>query len=227
MKTHATFAELLQAYFTERLMHQRNASPNTVASHRDTFRLLLGFVQRVLRKTPDLLTVEDLTPPFLGRFLEYLEKDRGNSPRSRNVRLAAIHSFFGYVALQEPGLSALAQRVLAIPGKRYKTKPVDFLTQAEIDALLAAPDQTTWSGRRDRTLLLVAAQTGLRVSELVGLCFQTSCSAPGRMCAAPARDANNAPHPCARTPSPRCARGSENATASPQTRSFPVPVDIL
>jgi integrase/recombinase XerD len=172
VKTHATFAELLQAYFTERLMHQRNASPNTIASHRDTFRLLLGFAQRVLRRTPAFLTVEDLTPQFLGRFLDYLEKDRGNSPRSRNVRLAAIHSFFGYVALQEPGLSALAQRVLAIPGKRYKTKPVDFLTQSEIDALLAAPDQTTWSGRRDRTLLLVAAQTGLRVSELVGLCFQ-------------------------------------------------------
>ena len=169
MKTHATFSELLQAYFTDRLMRQRNASPNTVASHRDTFRLLLGFAQRVLRKLPVELAVDDLTPSFLGRFLDYLEKDRGNTARSRNVRLAAIHSFFGYVSLQEPALGALAQQVLAIPGKRYKTKPVDFLNRTEIDALLAAPDQTTWSGRRDRTLLLVAVQTGLRVSELVGL----------------------------------------------------------
>lgn len=172
MKTCATFSELLQAYFTDRLMRQRNASPNTVASHRDTFRLLLGFAQRVLRKPPTTLAVDDLTPSFLGRFLDYLEQDRGNTPRSRNVRLAAIHSFFGYVALQEPGLSALAQRVLAIPGKRYKTKPVDFLTRTEVQALLAAPDQATWTGRRDWTLLLVAAQTGLRVSELVGLCCQ-------------------------------------------------------
>lgn len=172
MKTHATFSELLQAYFTDRLLRQRNASPNTVASHRDTFRLLLGFAQRVLHKPPTTLAVDDLTPSFLGRFLDYLEKDRANTPRSRNVRLAAIHSFFGYVALQEPSLSALAQRVLAIPAKRYKTKPVDFLTRVEIDALLAAPDQATWTGRRDRTLLLVAAQTGLRVSELVGLCCQ-------------------------------------------------------
>ena len=172
MKTRATFSELLQAYFTDRLMRQRNASPNTVASHRDTFRLLLGFAQQVLRKLPTTLVVDDLSPSFVGRFLDYLEKDRGNTPRSRNARLAAIHSFFGYVALQEPSLSALAQRVLAIPGKRYKTKPVDFLTRTEISALLAAPDQATWTGRRDRTLLLVAAQTGLRVSELVGLCCQ-------------------------------------------------------
>jgi site-specific recombinase XerD len=163
---------LLQAYFTDRLMRQRNASPNTVASHRDAFRLLLGFAQRVLRKPPTALAVDDLTPSFLGRFLDYLEQERGNVPRSRNVRLAAIHSFFSYVALQEPGLGALAQQVLAIPGKRYKTKPVDFLTRPEIEALLAVPDQGTWSGRRDRTLLLVATQTGLRVSELVGLCCQ-------------------------------------------------------
>jgi len=172
MKTHATFSELSHTYFTDRLLRQRNASPNTVASHRDTFHLLLGFAQQSLRKTPTTLAVEDLAPPFLGRFLDYLESERGNSPRSRNARLAAIHSFFGYVALQEPSLGALAQRVLAIPGKRYKTKPVDFLTRTEIDALLAAPDQATWAGRRDRTLLLVPVQTGLRVSGLVGLCCQ-------------------------------------------------------
>lgn len=189
MKAHATFSELLQAYFTDRLMGQRNASAHTVASYRDTFRLFVRFAQESLGKVPTLLAIEELDTPFIGRFLDHLEKDRGNGARSRNVRLAAIHSFFSYVALQEPSLGALAQRVLAIPTKRYKTKPVDFLTRAEIDALLATPDQTTWAGRRDRTLLLVAVQTGLRVSELIGLRCQdialgtgahVRCSGKGR-----------------------------------------------
>jgi integrase/recombinase XerD len=122
-----------------------------------------------LKKPPTKLAIQDLDAPFTLRFLDYLERERGNSPRSRNVRLAAIHSFFTYVALQEPALGAVAQRVLAIRSKRYAKKPVDFLTRAESDALVDAPDQTTWSGRRDRTLLLVALQTGLRVSELIGL----------------------------------------------------------
>ena len=170
MKLHATFSELLQSYFADRLIGQRNASPNTVASHRDTFRLLLEFAHDRLHKLPTALKIEDFNPAFIGRFLEHLEKDRGNCPRSRNTRLAAIHSFFAYVSLEEPSLGASAQRILAIPGKRFKTKTVDFLTQTEMEALLAAPDQTTWIGRRDRTLLLVAVQTGLRVSELVSLC---------------------------------------------------------
>lgn len=169
MKTEPSFPALVQAYFTDRLVEQRNASPHTIASHRDTFRLLLGFAQKSLKKAPAALDFTDLDAPFIGRFLGYVEKDRGNTPQTRNVRLAAIHSFFNYVALQEPSLCVLAQRVLAIPGKRHKTKTVDFLTRAEIDALVAAPDQATWSGRRDRTLLLVAVQTGLRVSELIGL----------------------------------------------------------
>ena len=169
MKTQPSFSALLQAYFTERLSGQRNASPHTIASHRDTFRLLLGFAQKTLKKAPSALAFADLDAPFIGRFLGHVEKDRGNTPQTRNVRLAAIHSFFNYLALQEPSLGALAQRVLAIPGKRHKTKPVDFLTRDEIDALLAAPDQRTWAGRRDRTLLLVAVQTGLRASELIGL----------------------------------------------------------
>jgi integrase/recombinase XerD len=169
MKTHATFSTLLQAYFTDRLLGQRNASPNTIVSHRDTFRLLLQFADRTLHKSPAALAMDDLDAPFIGRFLDHLEKERGNQPRTRNTRLAAIHSFFNYVALQEPSLSAVAQRILAIPNKRYKTKPVDFLTRPEIEAILAVPDVTTWMGRRDRTLLLVAAQTGLRVSELIGL----------------------------------------------------------
>lgn len=169
MKTERTFAALLQAYFTERLAGQRNASPNTIASHRDTFRLLLGFAQKALKKAPADLALSDLDAPFIGRFLDHVEKDRGNKPQTRNIRLAAIHSFFHYVTFQEPSLGALAQRVLTIPSKRHKTKPVDFLSRDEIDAVVATPDQTTWSGRRDRTLLLVAAQTGLRASELLSL----------------------------------------------------------
>lgn len=113
--------------------------------------------------------IEDLDATFIGQFLEYLEKQRGNVARTRNVRLAGIHSFFKYVALEEPCHSALAQRILAIPNKRFKRKPVEFLTRLEIDALLAAPDQSTWTGRRDKVLLLLAVQTGLRVSELIGL----------------------------------------------------------
>lgn len=179
MKVHFTFSELLQRYFTDRLTTQRNASPNTVASHRDTFRLLLGFAQRSLHKPPSALAIEDFDAPFIGRFLDHLEKDRRNSPRSRNVRLAAIHSFFEYVALEEPALSGVTQRVLAIPGKRYKTKPVDFLIRTEIDALLAAPDLSTWSGRRDRALLLVAVQTGLRASELVSVRCQDAALGTG------------------------------------------------
>jgi site-specific recombinase XerD len=169
MKPQLSFATLLQTYFTERLVRQRNASPNTIASHRDTFRLLLGFAQKSFKKPPTALAISDLDAPFIGRFLNHVENERGNAPQTRNVRLAAIHSFFNYVAFQEPSMNALAQRVSAIPAKRHKTKPVDFLTRAEIDAVVAAPDQSTWAGRRDRTLLLVAVQTGLRASELIGL----------------------------------------------------------
>jgi site-specific recombinase XerD len=169
MNIKATLPALLESFFTDRLMHQRKASPNTIASHRDTFRLLLKFAKRSLNKEPSKLMIEDLDATFIGHFLEYLEKQRGNVSRTRNVRLAGIHSFFKYVALEEPSHSALAQRILAIPNKRYKCKPVEFLTRSEIEALLAAPDQTTWAGRRDKALLLLAVQTGLRVSELIGL----------------------------------------------------------
>lgn len=169
MKTQLTFSELLQAYFSERLMQQRGASPHTIANYRDTFCLLIAFAQRCLKKPPTELAIQDLDAPFILRFLDYLERERGNLPASRNVRLAAIHSFFHYVALREPGLGAVAQRVLAIPSKRCAKKPVDFLNRAETEALLGAPDRNTWSGRRDHALLLAAVQTGLRVSELVGL----------------------------------------------------------
>jgi site-specific recombinase XerD len=165
----STLPVLLESFFTDRLMRQRKASPNTIASHRDTFRLLLKFANQSLNKEPSKLTIEDLDATFIVYFLKYIEKERGNVARTRNTRLAGIHSFFKYVALEEPCYSALAQRILAIPNKRFKRKPVEFLTRLEIDALLAAPDQNTWTGRRDKALLLLAVQTGLRVSELVGL----------------------------------------------------------
>lgn len=167
MKT--DFASLLHAFFTDRLMRQRQASPHTIASYRDAFRMLLAFAEQRLKRSPSALRLEDIDAPFVGAFLDHLEKARGNGARSRNIRLAALHSFFRYVALHEPVHGALAQRVLAIPQKRYHRTQIQFLTRPEIDALIAAPDQKTRSGRRDRTLLLVAVQTGLRLSELIGL----------------------------------------------------------
>lgn len=169
MKSYDNFPSLLEAFFTERLMRQRHASPHTLASYRDTFRLLLEFAERRLRKPPSALRLEDLDAPLVGGFLHHLEKERGNAPRSSNLRLAAIRSFFRYAAFQEPGRNALIQRVLAIPGQRFDRAQVKFLSRLEIDALLGAPATSTWSGRRDHALLLLAVQTGLRVSELTGL----------------------------------------------------------
>jgi site-specific recombinase XerD len=165
----STLPALVQAFFMDRLLQQRQASPHTVASYRDTFRLLLQYAQLRLGKAASNLTVPDLDAPLLGSFLNHLERERKNSARSRNVRLAAIHSFFRYVALHAPEHSAVAQRVLAMPSKRYLHCPIAFLTPVEVDALLAAPDLATWSGRRDRALLLLAVQTGLRAAELTGL----------------------------------------------------------
>jgi site-specific recombinase XerD len=169
MNAEANLPRLLEAFFTERLMHQRQASPHTIATYSDTFSLLLRFVQEQTNKAPSTLSLQDLDAPVVGAFLEHLEKERGNSPRTRNTRLAAVHAFFGYAALYEPGVSALVQRVLAIPSKRFEHKAIAFLNHNEIEALVAAPDTDTWLGRRDRTLLLLTVQTGLRVSELIGL----------------------------------------------------------
>ncbi len=165
----ATLASLLQSFFAERLLAQRRASSNTVASYRDCFRILLGFATSRVGKQPSALALEDLDASLISGFLDHLERDRGNSVRSRNVRLAAVHSFFRYVAMNEPAHLLHCQRVLAIPNKRYERKPVGFLDEDDVEALLHVPDLTTWIGRRDRALLLVATQTGLRVSELVGL----------------------------------------------------------
>lgn len=169
MSAARSFPTLLEAFFTDRLIRQRQASPHTLASYRDTFCLLLTYAQRQLHKGASDVDLPDLDTPFIGAFLDHLEGERHNSARSRNVRLAAIHSFFHYVALHAPEHSALAQRVLAMPGKRYVRRPIAFLGRDEVAALLAAPDLARWVGRRDRALLLLAVQTGLRASEIVGL----------------------------------------------------------
>jgi integrase/recombinase XerD len=159
----------LQSFFTDRLMRQRQASPETIASYRDAFCLLFRFVQQRSNKVPSSLEMQDLDGPLIVDFLWWLENERGNSARTRNARLAAIHSFFKYASLYDPTHSELIQRVLAIPGKRYDRAPVEYLTRSETEALLATPNQSTWGGCRDRTLMLLTVQTGLRVSELIGL----------------------------------------------------------
>lgn len=168
----SSLAPTLEAFFSERLARQRQASPHTVLAYRDTFRLLLGFAQQRTGKAPSKLDLQDLDAPLIGAFLEHLEKDRGNSVRTRNTRLAAVHSFFRFASFRHPEHVALIQRVLAIPPKRFDRALVSFLTRPEIDALLASPDRTTWVGRRDHALLLVAIQTGLRLSELTQLAGQ-------------------------------------------------------
>ncbi len=159
----------LQAFFTDRLAQQRQASPHTVAAYRYTFLLLLTFVHDRTGKMPSRLDFEDIDARVIGDFLLHLEKDRANSIRSRNARLVAIHSFFRFAAFGHPEHAALIQRVLAIPQKRFERALVAFLDRAEIIALLSAPDRSTWFGRRDHALLLVAVQTGLRLAELTSL----------------------------------------------------------
>jgi site-specific recombinase XerD len=169
MKNENGFPRLLERFFTQRLIAQRRVSAHTIASYRDTFRLLLQFVERQTGKQPSGLVLTDLDPPLIGAFLDGLENDRGNGARSRNLRLTAIRSFYRYAAYEEPAQSGLIQRVLAMPAKRYEKKLVGFLTRPEIEAVLAAPDLNTWTGRRDRTFLLAAVQTGLRLSEMTSL----------------------------------------------------------
>jgi len=162
-------APLLETFFTERLLRQRRASAHTVAAYRDTFRVLLRFAQTQLSKAPSDLLLGDLDAPFIGAFLDHLETQRRNSARTRNARLAAIRSFFRYVAIQEPAHGSMVQRVLSIPKKRFERNLVPFLTRPEVEALLQAPDQATWLGRRDHALMLLAVQSGLRLCELTGL----------------------------------------------------------
>jgi site-specific recombinase XerD len=169
MKSTPSFAILLESYFTKRLMQQRQASPHTIGSYRDTFRLLLHFAHQRLGKQPSKLELNDIDAPLIAAFLDEMEKKRSASPRTRNLRLTAIRSFFRYIAFEVPEKSSQIQRVLAIPSKRYTKSIVNFLTQQEVEAMLLAPDQRTWSGRRDHAFILVAVQTGTRLSELTSL----------------------------------------------------------
>lgn len=167
MTASTSLASLLQRFFTERLVRQQRASPHTIASYRDAFRLLLRFAHERLGKAPVTLALDDLDAALIGAFLDHVEQRRRNTPRTRNVRLAAIHAFCHYVAISEPAHLDRCRRILAIPVKRHEQRPIAYLTRTEIDALLAAPDVATWIGRRDRALVLLAVQTGLRVSELI------------------------------------------------------------
>ena len=164
-----TLSTAIQGFFTDRLVRERDASPHTIASYRDTIRLLLVFASKRTGKQPTKLTLDDLDATLTGAFLDHLERERGCSARTRNLRLTAIRSLFRYCALRYPEHAALIERVLAIPPKRHDRALVTFLTEPELDALLDAPDRSTWTGRRDHALLLLAAQTGLRASELIAL----------------------------------------------------------
>jgi integrase/recombinase XerD len=165
----SALAPALQGYFTDRLIAQRAASPNTIAAYCHTFRLLLRFASKRAGKPPSELDIAQLDAPLIAAFLNHLEKVRGNSVRTRNNRLAAIHSLFGYLALQHPEHAASIGRVLAIPHKRTERNLVTYLTDPEVDALLSACDQTTWTGRRDHAMFVLTIQAGLRISELAGL----------------------------------------------------------
>ncbi|MHA6780597.1 tyrosine-type recombinase/integrase [Pseudonocardia saturnea] len=165
----STLAPTLQAFFTDRLARQRQASPHTITAYRDALKLLLGYAAERTHTAPSHLAITDLDAPLIGAFLDHLQTSRGNGVRTRNARLAAVHALFRFAALRHPEHAALIQRVLAIPPKRFDRRLVTYLTEPETTALLAAPDTTTRTGRRDHALLTLAVQTGLRVSELTAL----------------------------------------------------------
>lgn len=165
----SALAPTLEAFFTQRLINEKGVSPHTITAYRDTFRLLLLFAQKRTGRAPSKLELEDLDAPLIGAFLDHLEQDRGNGPRTRNARLAAIHSLFRFAALRHPEHAALISRVLAVPTKRFDRAIVTYLTPEEVDALINAPDRARWVGRRDHALMTVAIQTGLRVTELTAL----------------------------------------------------------
>jgi site-specific recombinase XerD len=165
----SALAPTLQAFFTDRLIRQRHASGHTIAAYRDTLRLLLTYAAERIKIAPSQLDLADLDAPLIAGFLDHLETERGNSVRTRNARLAAIHSLFRFAALHHPEHAEGISRVLAIPPKRFDRALITYLTEPEVDALLTCCDQTTWTGRRDHALLLLAVQTGLRISELTGL----------------------------------------------------------
>ena len=210
-------APTLQALFTDRLANQKRASPHTIGAYRDTFRLLLAFAQDQNGKPPSSLDFDDLDAVMVGAFLDHLEQQRHNSVRTGNARLAAIHSLFRYAALAHPEHAAVIARVLAIPTKRFERVDVSFLYTAEIDALLAAPDRARWVGRRDHALLVVAVQTGLRVSELVALRGADINLGRGATSNASGRDGNNEPPHSPPTPSKCSTSGYKNGPRRPNS----------
>jgi len=213
-------APALQAFFTDRLITQRNASPQTIAAYRDTFRLLLRFAHDQTGKQPFELDIDDLDAPLIGAFPTHLERDRGNSPRTRNARLGAIHSFYRFAALEHPEHAHTIARVMAIPTKRHQRSTVSYLDLTEIKALLAAPDSRTWLGRRDRALLALMIQTGVRVSELTGPHVGDSTSAPAATSGSRERDARDARPRSPARPRHSCGNGSPNVPERPGTRYF-------
>jgi integrase/recombinase XerD len=214
-------APTLQAFFTERLATQRQASPHTISGYRDTMRLLLAFATERTGKPPSRLELSDLDVRLISAFLDHLEHERHNSARTRNVRLAAIRSLFRYAALRHPEHAEVIQRVLAIPAKRFDRALITFLTKDEVHALLAAPELSTPTGRRDHALLLTAIQTGLRVSELTGVRCNDVRLGAGAHLFCRGRTASNAPSRSPPRPSRCSPPGCANAPASPTTRCSP------
>jgi integrase/recombinase XerD len=179
MKSTPDFSPLCQSFFSKRLIAQRNASPHTIAAYAQTFRLLATYAQKRLRTPPSKLSLAQLDAAFIAEFLDHLESSRSNGPRSRNARLASLRSFYHYAALEAPQHAGLIQRVLAIPYKRLARRLVSYLTRPEVEAVLGNVDKSTWIGRRNHALLLVAVQTGLRLSEITGLRQRDVVLGPG------------------------------------------------
>jgi integrase/recombinase XerD len=202
------------------LLNQRKVSSHTIAACRHALRLLLTFAQQQQQtgKQPSRLDSADLDAPWVGAFLNHLERDRGNSPKTRNARLAAIHSLFRYSALRHPEHAASIARVLEIPNQRHRQTAIAYLDRSETEALLAAPDRSTWLGRRDHAMLLVGIQTGVRVSELVNLTIDAVSLSTGAHLRVTGKATRNAARSSPARPSRSCANGSANVTASRRSR---------
>lgn len=220
-KSSSALAPILEGFFIKRLMNQKRVSKETVLAYRDTFRLLLKYAQRELGKTPSKLLLEDLDVSLICKFLNHLEEERHNTPRTRNHRLAAIRSFFHYASFQEPQLSAHIQRVLAIPTKRYQKREIDFLTVDEVDAILGAIDRSSWIGRRDHALISLAVHTGLRVSELINLCCSDVTLGEGAYVHCTGKGRKNRSTPLGRTVSAVIEHWLGEWNAKPSVPLFP------
>ena len=214
-------AATMQAFFTERLIAQRRASPHTITAYRDTWRLLLGFAAQRTRTPPCRLDIADLDAPMISAFLDHLEHQRGNTIRSRNARLAAIHSLFSFAALRHPEHAADIARVLAIPPKRSDQTIVTFLTSTETEALLAVPDRATRTGRRDHAWILLAIQTGLRASELTALTGRDVHLGAGAYVACHGKGRKDRITPLAQARSPPCGHGSPKTPGHRTARCSP------